>query len=277
MVSSLPGRFGSPSFFRQMKRLWGADPDAAANLLLTQVRSICSAIIRKSENGFYNLTKEDREDYVQESWIGLWKHMDVFLADSRNDPDAPGEHFCEAEQYSWATLIILHEMQHLRDRRLQPGIAIRKGERVQIISLDGKVGESDSTTTLGAIIPSGEPGPEEKILSTDLLREALCRFLELPNNSDTLAAVAYVILSETLDGKRSMQEFADDVNRHTVEELVGRMEEMLKKDGYPPSWLSSFRQRVTGEKTEKTIPEITAKKLINRKNDIQNALRKNRD
>ena len=280
MISSMPERFGSPSFFRLIRGLWTEDQEQASILLMDQARLFCRLIARNSKSGFYDLSREDLEDYCQEAWLALWQRMEDYLANPMNDPDSPGDHYSPREQFNWAWGIVLNAMRHARDRWMSRSSAPAGKGRISFISLDQPLGGENSSTTVGELIPSQDPLPEEILLSADTVETAIRKLFSLPNKPETLAAVGYVILAGELDHKNrtekkpSMEDYAAIVNRLPVGELVARMESMLLSQGYDPSCLNDFQARVRAEGAGNIFPEITGKKMINRKNDIQSALRK---
>ena len=273
MISALPAGFGSDAFFREMKQAWQKDDEKASQLLLTQVTLLCRSIIRKPGNGFYEVTKEDLEDYASEVWIKLWQNMDRFLSDPKNDPDSEGEHFTAAQKYEWARRLALHEMQHLRDRKFGRNPSGSGGQRIKILPLDISTGKNGNDTGYLDFIPSPDPAPEEQTVVSSAVSEALERLFSLPNNPETLAVVGYVILASALEEKRSAEEYADFLNRHTVDEIVGSMEDMMAANSLDASCLLPFRERIDKAGAGNTVPDITPKKLINRKNDIRSTLR----
>ena len=274
MTSALTTSFGSDSFFRELKHAWLTDANTAGQLLLNQTRLICRSIINSVRNGFYHVTQEDFDDYVQESWIKLWQNMDSFLSDPRNDPDSEGEHFSAAQKYQWARFLVLHEMQHLRDRKLGRNIAGANGRRIRIVPLDYLESDNDDSFSLLDILPAQTATPEEALVVSSFIQEALQHLFNLPNNTETLIAVGYTILASSLEEKKAMEEYADYLNGHTFDEIIASMELLLNEHGYQSSPLTSLRARIEREKISGQKPTISSKKLINRKNDILTAMRK---
>lgn len=274
MTSALTTSFGSDSFFRELKHAWQTDANTAGQLLLDQTKMICRSIINSVRNGFYNVTKEDYDDYVQESWIKLWQNMDSFLSDPRNDPDSEGEHFSAAQKYQWARFLILHEMQHMRDRKLGRNIVSANGERIRIIPLDYLGSSNDESFSLLDILSAQAVTPEEAFVVSSSVQEALQQLFNLPNNTETLIAVGYTILASSLEEKKAMEEYADYLNGHTFGEIIASMELLLNEHGYQSSPLTSLRTRIEREKIAGQKPTISSKKLINRKNDILTTMRR---
>lgn len=274
MIESLPLGFSSDAFFRQLKQAWTSDPTEAAELLMQQVKSICRSIIRNTRLGFYHVTKEDFEDYTQEAWMKLWMNMEDFLANPKNDPDSEGEHYDPHQKYALARMIVLREMQHLRDRKMEKNPKGWDNRRIQLVSSDQPVCPGDGDAPLSLFIPDRNPTPDRVVAEEDALRDAIAGLFSLPNSPETLAAVGYVILSNALEGKQSMSDLAENLNQLTVLQVVERIESLLDEHGYDPSWMTPFRKRVTKENGNRQITGLTAAKLANRKNDVQGMLRK---
>ncbi len=277
MSEVIPAGFSSDEFFRRMKRLWGTNQEEAGAFLMKQVRKICRQLVWETGNGFYNVTADDFEDYAQEAWIKMWLNMDKFLSDPMNDPDSKGPHYSPPQKASWARSLILWEMKHLRDRKMGKNPIGTNGQRIQVISLDQPVNSNDHCTPLGAFIPDRNSGPVQLSEDTDSVRDALKELLNLSNNSETLAAVTYVIISNALGHKQSMNDYAEILNQWTIYQTIESIEMLLVKSGMDPSWLSFFRQRVEKEGGDRPMTGLTAAKLTNRKNDIQSILRKRID
>ena len=266
--------FGSDDSFRRMKQLWLSDRDGAASFLMDQVRGICRSVIRKAGNGFYNVSEDDFSDYTQESWIKLWMNMDTFLDDPRNDPDSDCEHFTPEQKYNWARTLVLHEMQHLRDRKLGVNAKGPDGRRIQMLSIQQPVGNGDGTTPLGWFLPDQKPTPDQVAAGCDAVRDALSEFFSLSSNPETLVSVAYVIVNNTLGQKKSMGDYAAELEQSTVLQVLERIEAQLEQYGYDPLWLQPFRRRIQETGGDRPISGMTAAKLANRKNDVQGMFRK---
>lgn len=273
MISTLNPGFGSDIFFRELKNAWQTDANNASLLLLNQAKAICRSIIRSAQHGFYDVTKEDYEDYVSDSWIKLWQSIEEFLSDPRNDPDSEGEHYSAAQKYTWARLMVLHEMQHTRDRKLGRSPIGSKGKRIIITTLDSQNNDNEDGFSLLDIIRSPDYTPEEKVILSATIQEALNHLFSLPNSTETLVAVGYTVLSSALAEKQSMGEYADFLNGHTLEEITLSMEALLANYGFESCWLAPLRKRIANEKAAETRPAITTKKLINRRNDILSTMR----
>ena len=265
--------FGSDIFFRKMKHAWETDRDTAGLLLLDQTKVICRSIIRCARHGFYHVTEEDYDDYVSESWIKLWQNMKQFLSDPKNDPDSDGDHYSPAQKYNWARYLVLYEMQHMRDRKMGRNPVGSKGIRITITSLDSHDNDNEDNFSLLDIIRFPGYTPEEELILSSAIQEALNHLFSLPNNTETLVAVGYTILSSALEEKQSMEEYADFLSGHTLGEITVSMEALLNEYGFNSFWLAPLRKRMENEKCLETRPVITAKKLINRRNDIFSTMR----
>ena len=274
MATAVPFGFSSDEFFRQMKQLWETDRNGAADLLMDQVQVICRSVIRNVRCGFYNVTKDDFQDYTQESWIKLWTNMETFLSDPRNDPDSDGEHYTPEQKYSWARTLVLHEMQHLRDRRMGVNPKGPDGRRIQIVSVQQPVGTGEGSAPLGWFIPDRKPSPDQIVAAEDSVRDALLEFFSLPGSPETLLSVAFVILNNVLGQKRSLNDYAAELNQGTVLQAADKIEALLEQYGYDSSVLCSFRKRVQEEGGDRPIISMSAAKLANRKNDVQGAFRR---
>lgn len=274
MDTAQPFGFGSEAFFRLMKQLWLSDRDGAAGLLMDQVRQICRSVIRNVRHGFFNVTEDDFSDYTQESWIKLWMNMDAFLADPRNDPDSDSEHYTPEQKYSWARTLVLHEMQHLRDRKLGVTAKGPDGRRIQVLSIQQPAGTGDGTTPLGWFLPDRNPTPDQIAAASDSVRDALSEFFSLSSSPETLVSVAFVIVNNTLGQKKSMGDYAAELDQSTVLQVLDQIEAQLEQYGYDPLWLQPFRRRVQETGGDRPIAGLTAAKLANRKNDVQGMFRK---
>ena len=273
MISALNTGFGSDSFFRELKNAWQTDSETASLLLLNQTRAICRSIIRSARNGFYHVTEEDYDDYVSESWIKLWQNMEKFLSDPKNDPDSEGEHYSAAQKYNWARCLVLHEMQHMRDRKMGRNPVGSNGMHIKITPLDPQDNDTEDGFSYLDIIRSPEYTPEEKAIIFAAIHDALNQFFSLPNSTETLIAVGYTILSSALAEKQSMEEYVDFLNSHSLQEITTSMEALLNEYGYDPIWLTPLSERIEKEKAAEASPVITVKKLVNRRNDIFNTMR----
>ena len=277
MDTARPFGFGSDMFFRRMKQLWLSDRDDAASFLMDQVRVICRSVIRNVRCGFYHVTEEDFSDYTQESWIKLWMNMEAFLADPRNDPDSDSEHYTPEQKYRWARTLVLHEMQHLRDRKMGGNARGSDGCRIQMLSIQQPVGTGDGTTPLGWFIPDKNPSPEQAAAASEAVRDAFSEFFSLPSSPETLVSVAYVIVNNLLGQKKSMGDYAAELNQGTVLQAADQIEVLLEQYGYDPLWLQPLRRRVQETGGDRPVAGLTAAKLANRKNDVQGMLRKRMD
>ncbi len=267
--------FGSDEFFRKMKHLWIADRDEAAKLLKEQVEQICRIIIWKYGKHFKNVTKEDFQDYASEAWIRMWQNMDRFLSEPRNDPDSDGPHYTPNEKVKLAIKLILINMLQVRDRKMGKKPTVVKGKYIYVDSLDRPIKSNEkNSVTVGEHTSSRDPGPEQQAVLSDFARYALQELLSLPNDSETLAAVAYVILNETFGEKQSMEDYANQLNQSPMLQIIAKMETMLADNDMNPGWMLLFRQRIEKEGGDRTVNGLTAAKLANRKNDIQDRIRK---
>lgn len=275
MGTLISTEFGSDEFFRRMKHLWTADPNEAAILLKEQVEQICRIIIWRFGKHFQNVTKEDFDDYAAEAWIRMWQNMDRFLSEPGNDPDSDGPHFTPTQKFALAKRLILFNMLQVRDRKMGKKPIIVRGNYIQFFSLDQSINRDDkNSVTFGERIPGQDSGPEQHALQSDLTRYALQEFLSLPYDSETLAAVAYIILNETFKEKQSMVNHAEQLNKLSVIQIVETMETILADNDMDPGWILPFRQRIEKEGSDRAVNGLTAVELTRRKSDVQGNIRK---
>lgn len=277
MGAPIQADFGSDEFFRKVKHLWKTDQNEVMELLQDQVKVFCREIIWESNSGFYNVTKEDFEDYTQEAWIVMWRNMERFLSNPMNDPDSEGPHYKPGEKISLAKTLIRWAMKKLRDRKMGKNPKGAHGKRLKIVSLNHPPKGSDSSTPLGELIAYPKPGPAQLIEQNDSVRDALQELLSLPNASETLAAVAYVILNDHLGTKQSMNGYAEQLNQQSVIQIVEKIETILADNDMDPEWVLDFRRRIEKEGGDRLVGSLSAAKLANRKSDVQEKLRNKMD
>lgn len=277
MSTAAPTGFGSDEFFRQMKRLWSTDQDGAATYLMDQVKRVCRKIIMIPDNGFFDVTPEDFEDYSHEAWLKMWINMEDFLSNPMNDPDSEGPHYDHGQKSRLAYSLIRWVMQQTRDRKFGKNPKGAKSKRVKILSTDCPVNNQAGGTTLGEFIPDPKQEPDRLAVVRDSVRDALNELFSLPSNPETLTAVAYVILNNTLAQKQSMNDYANALNQWTVLQAGERIETMLAENGMDPAWMLPLRRRMEKEGGDRPITGLTAAKLANRKNDVQGMFQKRMD
>lgn len=264
--------FGSDEFFRTMKYLWAADREEAAKLLKEQAEQICRLIIWKYKGSFTNVTEEDFEDYAAEAWIRMWQDMERFLSDPRNDPDSDGPHYTPEQKISWAKKLIRFEMLKLRDRKMGKNLKGANGKPIIFVYLDQPLDDT-GMTSFGSTIPSNDPELGQTDEEVELVANVLQEFFRLPNNSETLAAVAYVILNEEFGEKQSMEKYADQLSKDSVIQIVEKMENILAGNEMNPEWLLPFRRRIEKEGGDRPFSDLTAVRLTNRKSEVKKALK----
>ena len=146
-----------------------------------------------------------------------------------------------------------------------------------MLSIQQPVGTGDGTTPLGWFIPDMNPSPEQAAAASEAVRDAFSEFFSLPSSPETLVSVAYVIVNNLLGQKKSMGDYAAELNQGTVLQAADQIEVLLEQYGYDPLWLQPLRRRVQETGGDRPVAGLTAAKLAKRKNDVQGMLRKRMD
>lgn len=273
--------------FVQLKTLYDSQQtEEYVSLLHKEAQAAMDMELRKSVFALYR--PSDREDARQEALMYLFSKMDAFMRDPRNDAaSAAPDSFSSAQKKAWLHKTLYLGLLHSRDRvqkenysqdRRQTAQA-EQGKLIPIDSLDRSVTE-EKGRTLADTIPSGEAAYEETLMLREEVQEACQALFSLPNSPELLAAVGFVILSETLGGRhRSLADYAALLENRLVEEVLGQIERLLLSNGLSNRVLLPLKERTTHSRREKfkgelRIMGITPKTLANRKNSMLNQLRK---
>ena len=269
--------FGSDEFFMRLRDAHTAgDRERLAELAYAGLGPVVATELRKS--AFAMFTPEDRQDAKQEVMLYALGRLGAFLDDPRNDPDSTDpERFTPVKRQAWAHRIAYHALLHVRDRikkhALSPGGP--GGESVRVDSLDRELGDGDGGRVVD-FIPADHAAPDERTLLRERLEEACQAFFSLKNAPELLAAVGFVILSESLTGAhRSLEAYADLLNGMPAARVVAAMERLLSEYGIDRAVLDGLKRRLDGDDA-RTIDGLTAKTLANRKNSMLSTLRAGR-
>ena len=266
--------FGDDAFFLQLKETAArGDRDRLAELAWRGLEPIVGTQLRKS--AFAMFTAEDRQDAKQEAMLYAFGRLDDFLANPLNDPECDREdRYTPAKRQAWAHRVVHHALLHVRDKikkhALSPGA--EKGEYYGVDSLDREVGDENGGRIVD-FIPDGHSAPDENLLKRERLTQACRAFFGLKNTPELLAAVGFVILSESLTGAhRSLDAYADLLNGMPTLQVIAAIGRMLDEYGIDRAALDDLRKRL-GDDNDRTIDGLTAKTLANRKNSMLSTLR----
>ena len=266
--------FGDDTLFLQLKEAGAlGDRNRLAELAWRGLEPIIGMELRKSD--FAMFTTEDRQDAKQEAMLYVFGKLDDFLANPLNDPDCDSkDRYTPAKRQAWAHLTVRYALLHVRDRikkhALSPGA--EKGEYFDVDSLDRELGDEDGSRIVD-FIPASCSAPGEDMLKRERLTQACRAFFSLKNAPELLAAVGFVILSESLTGThRSLDAYADLLNGMPVLQVVAAIGRMLDEYGIERAALDSLKKRLDDDE-DRTIDGLTAKTLANRKNSMLSTLR----
>lgn len=301
--------FGNDILFLQMKEaLASNDRERLAALLLSGIEPVIAMELRRSEV-FGMFTAEDRKDATQEAWFYIFVRLEPFLNDPRNDPDCESEdRYTPARRQRWAHLMVGYAFLHMRDRNKKhaksPGAhdgdssdagfpdelegesltmdspgpnnptKKPKDKGIPVISLDRYVADYENGTKVMDFISGNQAAPDEELLKRERMTQACRAFFDLKNSPELLAAVGFVILSESLTRThRSLDAYANLLNGKPAMQVVASIERILDEFDIDPSALDKLKKRLAGDKM-RTIDNLTAKSLANRKNSMLSTLRR---
>lgn len=267
--------FGDDAFFLQLKEADASgDRERLAELAYRGFEPIVAMELKKS--AFAMFTPEDRQDAKQEAVLYALEKLGAFLRNPLNDPScgAP-ERYTPVKRQAWAHRVAYHALLHVRDKirrhALSPGE--QRGTYRAVDSLDRKLADG-SEGSVGDFIPSERDGPEARVLMNERLEEACRAFFGLNNAPELLAAVGFVILSESLTGvHRSLEAYAEQLNGMSVGAVAGAMKRLLGAYGVDGAALDGLMRRLDGDGHARRIGGLTARTLANRKNSMLTRLR----
>ena len=266
----MAGNFGSDSFFLQLKEaLSTGDREEFSRMVYEELGPVMDMELRKS--AFALFTSADREDARQEAVMYVLSMMDGFMANPLNDPTSGAEnHYSPSKKMSWlhlmANLGLKHALKRVEKHALAP--APEKGKYAAVVSLNEKIQEDGDDERMDGI-ESHEATPEEQVLLKERVGEACRAFFSLNNSPSLLAAVGFVILSETLGGRnRSLDDYARVLNGQKVDRVISEMETLLIQYEIDPGVLEALKARAAESGDESAIGGLTAKTLANRKNSM---------
>ena len=265
--------FGDDAVFSQLKKARASgDQNALAVLLFQRLEPVIRSELKKT--AFAMFTAEDREDASQEARLYVLQKLDDFLDNPLNDPSCEDENrFTPVKRQSWAHRVVFHALLHVRDRIKKHAIAPGgdPGQFTPIDSLDRELGDNDQGT-LADVVPDNQGEPIGALLQKERLEEACRAFFGLNNSPEMLAAVGFVILSESLAGTHyPLDTYADMLNGMPADRIVALIERLLTAYTIDVDVLSGIKKRLGGK--ERVINGLTAKKLANRKNSMLSVLR----
>lgn len=258
-------KFGSDSFFAQIKGAWeDNDLDQVAELLEKHVKCIGKFFLQKS--CFSHYTFHDKEDAIQDAMLYVLQHIGSFLSDPRNDPKAPeGASFHEQEKNAWLRKTVFNGIRH-------SSRTILKHDHV---SLDETIDSSPKSIALLNVIPLHTAQVDESLLAKEQVEEALRSLFSLPNEPATIIAVGYMILLSELEKKRfSVETYVEHFRKTSMAVIIGQMETLLTRHQLSTDVLRPLIARIGKNSSRPLSPDITAKKLTNRKSSMLNELKK---
>ncbi len=284
--------FGSDNTFRRLKGFAAAgDRDSLAAELLEHVKKTCAGILM--EMGIRNLSADDREDFESAAFMQIWKYIDRFLGDPRNDPDdiVQTKHFLPAQRTTWLKNLIRHAMitelqnniignrgytaEHdvyhdafPQDAAEEEASDDSKKEYLRFVPLEN-VSESD-------LASDSAPSPEAALLRSTELAEAMDQLFSLKNKAETLTVVSYVLIMECLQPDETREGYAARLKGASLQELRDQMGTVLRLHKIDANrilrGLDTLLQKAGGETV---ISGITPDKINNRKSSVLKLLRKN--
>ncbi len=260
--------FGSASFYLRLKTAWsGNDREQMAELLEEHVRRIGGMFLQRSSFHYYSY--EDREDALQDAMLYVLRNIDSFLADPRNDPAAGGEAaYLEHEKNGWLRRVVFNGIRHSSQRIL----------RNSHESLDRPVGEQEDGATLENIVSLRSRRMEDEVVCRSQAEEALKSLFSLPNEPATLAVIGYMVMIGELENRKiSLEGYAAYFQKTPLRALISQMDILLNRHQLNRNVLAPLRKRTDALPEGAGMPEITARKLANRKNSVLQELRNRRN
>lgn len=269
--------FGDDAFFCELREARASgDRNRLAEAAYRGLMPVIASELRKT--AFAMFTHEDRQDAQQEALMYVFDRLDAYLDNPLNDPAcASEERYTPVKRQAWAHRTVYHALLHVRDRVKKHALspAGQSGVYAPVDSLDRSLEDGDGSR-LGDLIPDAADGPGEAMLRQERLEEACRAFFGLNNAPELLAAVGFVILSESLTGAhRSLDDYAELLNGMPAAGVVSAMERLLDRYEIDAGVLDGLRRRLDGGEPAR-IDGLTAKTLANRKNSMLSTLRSRR-